>query len=84
DAKFKADIYKNSPAFLFIESSSWQADAIASLTGKAVYCVDDRRFIQALALEGKVWDQVKAAKQDATRAKSSIGRRIKQLIRAEV
>ena len=80
DARFKANFYKSSPAFLFIESSSWQADEIAAITGKAVYCVDDRRFIQAMALEGKVWDQVKSAKQDVNRIKTSLIRRAKKAI----
>jgi len=81
DAKFKAEIYKDSPAFLFIESSSWQADEISEITGKAVYCVDDKRFIQARTLEGKGWDKVKNVKHDVENVKSSIGGRLKKLIR---
>ena len=53
DAKFKAKIYASLNAFFFIESSVWQSQEIAKRTGKAVFCVDNRSFIQAKTLDGK-------------------------------
>ncbi len=42
--KFKADIYKNTDTYLFIESSKKQAIEIAKLSGKPVYCVEDNNL----------------------------------------
>jgi orotate phosphoribosyltransferase len=47
---FKARVYKNTGAILFIESSSWQAIEISRLTGKAVYCVQSGNIVHADAL----------------------------------
>ncbi len=42
---FKASVYTQFDGFLFIESSQGQAQQIANLSGKAVYCMDTRRMI---------------------------------------
>lgn len=42
--KFKAEIYKNSKALLFIESSQCQAEEIYKITNKAVYCLENNTF----------------------------------------
>jgi orotate phosphoribosyltransferase len=41
----KAHVYKDSPYELFIESSRWQAEQIAQISGKSVYCMDDHVMI---------------------------------------
>ena len=38
-AVFKAEIYKNSNAILFVESEDWQAKEICRLSGKPVFCI---------------------------------------------
>jgi orotate phosphoribosyltransferase len=43
--EFKADVYIKSNCVLFIESSLWQSRQIASLSGKPVYCMDERKMI---------------------------------------
>jgi hypoxanthine phosphoribosyltransferase len=46
-SEFKAYIYKNSPwAYLFIESNKIQAQEIAQLSGKAVWCYEDGKMYQ--------------------------------------
>lgn len=46
-AKFKAEIFKNAKgAMWFIESEKEQAEEIAKLTGKAVFCVGSERFFK--------------------------------------
>lgn len=42
---FKASVYIKNDYWLFIESSDWQAQQIANISGKAVYCVDARKMI---------------------------------------
>jgi uncharacterized HAD superfamily protein len=42
---FKASVYTQYDGFLFIESSHGQAQQIANLSGKAVYCMDTRRMV---------------------------------------
>jgi uncharacterized HAD superfamily protein len=42
---FKASVYTQYNGFLFIESSRGQAQQIANLSGKPVYCVDSRRMV---------------------------------------
>lgn len=42
---YKADVYKESGAMLFIESSLYQAKRIASESGKEVFCVDTMQMI---------------------------------------
>jgi uncharacterized HAD superfamily protein len=42
--KFKADHYIKSKADLFIESCSDQAEKIAELSGKPVYCTETKRL----------------------------------------
>jgi orotate phosphoribosyltransferase len=44
-AKYKAEIYKETNARLFIESSSKQAREIAKRSGKFVYCFEENRMI---------------------------------------
>ena len=46
-ADFKAKIYMDTWAGLFIESSSRQALEIAQKTGKPVFCTDEQRMIVA-------------------------------------
>lgn len=43
-ANYKAKVYENSRALLFIESSLWQASEIARLTGKDVLCMETREL----------------------------------------
>jgi uncharacterized HAD superfamily protein/hypoxanthine phosphoribosyltransferase len=45
--RFKADVYKRLGGSLFIESETWQAKEIATITGKAVYNLQDCEFIPA-------------------------------------
>ena len=42
--KFKAEIYKNSDAILFIESNPYQAQEIFECTDKCVYCTGNNHF----------------------------------------
>jgi orotate phosphoribosyltransferase len=44
-ARFKAEVYANTNAKLFIESSAWQAYEIANRTGKPVFCLETRRMV---------------------------------------
>lgn len=44
-AKFKADIYRKSKCFLFIESSYEQAVQICHYAGKQVFCVENKKLI---------------------------------------
>jgi uncharacterized HAD superfamily protein/hypoxanthine phosphoribosyltransferase len=41
----KSGIFSRLPAHLFIESEGWQADWIASRSGKQVLCVDESRLV---------------------------------------
>jgi orotate phosphoribosyltransferase len=75
DAKFKADFFSSIDAFFFVESSTWQSKEIAKRTGKAVFCVDDRSFIQANTLEGKGWDKIRALSKVMTK----VGNKLKKL-----
>ena len=45
--KYKADVYRRLGGSLFIESEAWQAKEIASLTGKAVYNLQDSCLLQS-------------------------------------
>lgn len=67
DARFKADVYSGLDAFLFLESSAWQSKEIARQTGKAVFCVDDRTFMQAEVLEGRVGDTARRVSRTMNR-----------------
>ncbi len=53
---FKGAFYRTVDAGLFIESSEWEADHIARLTGKAVLCMDTRAMVRPkpLAVLAKV------------------------------
>lgn len=53
---FKGAFYRTVDAGLFIESSEWEADQIARLTGKAVLCMDTRAMVRPkpLAVLAKV------------------------------
>jgi uncharacterized HAD superfamily protein/hypoxanthine phosphoribosyltransferase len=42
---FKASVYVKYDCYLFIESSMWQAKQIADLSGKPVYCTDERKMV---------------------------------------
>jgi uncharacterized HAD superfamily protein/hypoxanthine-guanine phosphoribosyltransferase len=42
---FKASVYLEYNSWLFIESSAWQAQQIADISGKPVYCIDIRQMI---------------------------------------
>lgn len=42
---FKASVYTKYDAWLFIESSNWQAQQIADKSGKPVYCMDTRKMV---------------------------------------
>lgn len=43
--RFKADVYRASPNVLFIESSLRQATEIARVSGKSVFCMENREMI---------------------------------------
>lgn len=45
-AEFKASVYKKTDSFLFIESSYEQAVEICKLSGKQVFCVENRKLIE--------------------------------------
>ena len=45
-AEYKAEIYENTKATLFIESEVWQAKSIHSKTFKPVYCLGNGAFYQ--------------------------------------
>ncbi|MFT6968912.1 MAG: hypothetical protein ACJAUT_000166 [Cellvibrionaceae bacterium] len=53
----------------------WQSKEIAQRTSKAVFCVDDRSFIQAKVLEGNGWDKAK----NLSKIVKKVGRNIKNL-----
>lgn len=42
----KSTVYRESAAYLFIESSKYQAGEIAKMTGKPVFCIESRTMIQ--------------------------------------
>lgn len=42
---FKASVYLKYDCWLFIESSIWQAQQIADISGKPVYCVEARKMV---------------------------------------
>lgn len=48
-AVFKAEVYRDSDAILFIESNATQAPEIARLTRKAVVCTDDGTFHEGMS-----------------------------------
>jgi len=50
-AKFKADIYKNSNCFLFIESNLEQAVNICKFSNKQVFCTENRRLLNPNNIE---------------------------------
>ena len=75
DAQFKAQFFSSQDAFFFVESSGWQAREIAESTGKAVFCVDERTFIQAKTLDAKVQDKINAASNLISR----VGNKIKKI-----
>lgn len=45
-AEFKAEVYQETGANLFVESSAGQAAAICEATGKPVFCYDENRMLQ--------------------------------------
>jgi len=57
-SEFKAQIYKTTGAQLFIESSKPQAEEIALLTGKYVYCSDTHNLIHPPLL-GQLTEKIK-------------------------
>lgn len=61
--RFKADVYANESADLFIESSATQSLKIADGSNKPVYCVETRRMVYPAPLR-----IVEVAAQRATRA----------------
>lgn len=57
-SSFKTNIYKKTGAELFIESSKLQAEEIARLTGKYVYCTSTHNLINP-SLLGHVTEKIK-------------------------
>ncbi len=57
-SSFKTNIYKKTGAELFIESSKLQAEEIARLTGKYVYCTSTHTLINP-SLLGQVTEKIK-------------------------
>lgn len=41
---YKADVYKKIGGIMFIESENWQAEQIATMTGKAVFSTQNSRY----------------------------------------
>jgi orotate phosphoribosyltransferase len=58
DSSFKAHIYKTTGARLFIESSKQQAQEIAQMTGRYVFCTSSHTLIEPHFL-GRVAEKVK-------------------------
>jgi orotate phosphoribosyltransferase len=50
-AEFKADIYRKTDSVLFIESSSRQADQIARITRKPVFCLENRKVFYGTSIK---------------------------------
>lgn len=53
-ARYKADFYKETDAIIFFESNYDQALRICQLSGKPVYCVDNRKLINSDNVIGKM------------------------------
>ena len=53
-ARYKADFYKETDAIIFFESNYDQALRICQLSGKPVYCVDNRKLIKSDNVIGKM------------------------------
>lgn len=56
-SSFKAEIYKKTPATLFIESASHQASQIAKLSGKYVFCIETREMIRPSFISSSIHAQ---------------------------
>jgi len=52
-ASFKAEVYKNSDAEIFIESAKWQALEINKLSNKAVFCSENMQMYLPIHLPDK-------------------------------
>jgi len=50
-AEFKAAVYRNTPAELFIESNHRQATRIAQLSRKPVFCYETREMVYHATIE---------------------------------
>jgi orotate phosphoribosyltransferase len=76
-AQFKANIYKEVDSTLFIESSIHQAQAIAELTGKPVFCTETWQMINADRLtrfRNRSADYVSVLRKDPFNALKKLGR----------
>lgn len=84
DATFKAGVFEKSDKFLFVESSAWQAQTIASTTGKAVFCTDNHKFFQADAVAPEIAGSGGGLSEALKSVQSGIGAvvsRLKPLVR---
>lgn len=53
-AEFKAEIFQKTSALLFIESSKFQAQKIANISGKAVFCVESWGMVPPTRPDSKI------------------------------
>lgn len=72
-SQFKADVYLRTAAQLFIESSVGQAAKIAKLSGRSVFCVENRTMYSS--------DSTAATSDGVVAARSTIGIRFRRLAR---
>lgn len=75
-AKFKADFYKKTDAILFFESNYDQALRICELSGKPVYCIENRKLITSNNVIEKLKVRNKEWKVTVKRAVKKITKRI--------
>jgi uncharacterized HAD superfamily protein len=56
-AIFKASVYRDVGAVLFIESDHWQAEEIAKISGKPVLCIESQQMIEPSRLSPLMYAQ---------------------------
>ena len=79
DGPFKANFYSSCEAFLFVESSVYQARTIFERTGKAVFCTDTRTFVNARTLEIPVFGNPQQMTSSMRRLRSKVRRGLSRL-----
>ncbi|MFC0200954.1 phosphoribosyltransferase [Paracoccus rhizosphaerae] len=79
---FKAEVYRKSDAHLFIESEFGQAETIARVSGKPVFCVDTQQMISPDALSVAALRQELRNLPSRLRQANSAGSKIKTLARS--
>lgn len=79
---FKAEVYRKSDALLFIESEPAQAEAIARLSGKPVFCVETQQMISPDILSAAALQQQLRNLPSRLRQANPAGKKIKGLARS--